>query len=238
MDYSTVASLPDEPLNIELNRLVEHAAAAAVELPRSYLGASIIGHECDREVQFSWWCKPLLPARVKSIFARGHFFESRTREQLVSAGFHFAPPEALEFTALDGLFKGHADGIIIAGPHLPGVYLPLPCIWEAKALNAKNFRAVGRDGLAKVFPKYAVQIAIYQRFLDKTNPALVTCVNSDSCEVLHFAMPYNAGRAEAAIDRAAAIIAATRADQLLPRFTSDPEDWRCKICAHRERCWK
>ena len=55
MDYSQAVSLPDEPLNIEILELLERAAAATMELPRSYLGASIIGHECDRQVQFDWW---------------------------------------------------------------------------------------------------------------------------------------------------------------------------------------
>jgi hypothetical protein len=238
MDYSQAVSLSDEPLNLELNALVERAAAATMELPRSYLGASIIGHECDRQVQFDWWIRPLLPARVKSIYARGHFFEKRMREQLVAAGFAFAPPEALEFTALDGYLQGHADGIIIAAPAVPGTYLPTPCVWECKALNAKNWRAVGRDRLAKVFPRYSVQISLYQYFLDTTNPALVTCVNGDNCEVLHFTLPFNAERARQAVDRAAAIIAATKAGELLPRFTTDPSDWRCKICSHRERCWR
>jgi hypothetical protein len=238
VDYSQAVDLADEPLNVELNALVERATAVTMELPRSYLGASIIGHECDRQVQFDWWVRPLLPARVKSIFARGHFFEARMREQLVAAGFAFASPEALEFTALDGYLQGHADGVVIAAPPLPGVYLATPCVWECKALNGKNWRAVGRDGLAKVFPRYSVQIGLYQRFLNKTNPALVTCVNADTCEALHFALAFNPMRTEQAIDRAIAIIAATRAGELLPRFTTDPNDWRCAICSHRERCWR
>ena len=130
--------------------------------------------------------RPLLPARVKSIFRRGHFFEALMREHLVAAGFVFAPMESCEFAALDGNFRGHADGILISGPHLPGAYLPFPCVWEAKALNAKNWRAVARDGLATVFPRYAVQVAIYQFYLGKPNPALITCVNANTCEVAAF----------------------------------------------------
>jgi hypothetical protein len=237
MDYSRAVDLIDEPLNIELNALVERAAAKTMELPRSYLGASIIGHECDREVQFAWWVRPLLPARVKSIFARGHFFEARIREQLIDAGFAFAPAEALEFSALGGALAGHADGIIIAAPAMPGIHFPLPAIWEAKALNAKNWRAVARDDLAKVFPKYAVQVAVYQYFLGKPNAALITCVNADTCEVLHFSLPFNATRAALAIERAERIVAATRAGELLPRFTDNPNDLRCRLCNFRPRCW-
>ena len=237
MDYSTAVDLLSDPLNVEINDLVERAAAKTMELPRSYLGASIIGHECDREVQFSWWVRPLLPARIKTIFARGHFHEARIREQLIGAGFAFAPPAALEFSALDGYLQGHADGIVIAAPAMPGVYFETPCVWECKALNAKNWRAVARDGLTKVFPRYSVQVSVYQFYIGKPNPALITCVNSDSCEVLHFVLPFNATRATQAIERATRIIAATRAGELLPRFTDNPNDLRCRWCSHKQKCW-
>jgi hypothetical protein len=236
IDFSDIGGLASQPLNIELNARVERATAAA-KLPRPYVGASVAGHECARQVQFDWFCTPDLPARVETIFARGHFFEARMREQLARAGLTFAPPEALEFVALDGCMQGHADGIVIAGPALPGAYLAFPCVWECKGLNAKNWRAVNKDGFAKTFPRYATQVALYQHFLNKPNPALVTCVNADTCEVLHFTLPFDPQRARATVERVEAIVAATRVGELLPRFTNDPKDWRCGICPHRQRCW-
>jgi len=183
------------------------------------------------------WTVPDLPARVKLIFDRGHALETIARTQLVQAGFVFAPPEALEFVALDGFLQGHADGVILSGPPMPGVNLVLPVIWEAKCLNSKNWRAVNKDGLVKTFPKYVTQIALYQRFLNQPNPALITCVNADTCEVLHFTLPFDAQRARATVERVEAIVAATRNGELLPRFTNNPSDWRCGICPHRRRCW-
>ena len=173
------------------------------------------------------------PARVRSIFARGHYFEIESKQQLVDAGFKFAPAEMLGFTAADGLMAGHADGIII---HVPGVEFAVPALWEHKALNAKNFRAVERDGLAKVFPRYAAQVALYQNFLGVTNPALITMVNADTCERLHFTVAFDARLAQEASDRAVTVIEATRAGELLPRFDPSCEDFRCKMCSHLERC--
>jgi hypothetical protein len=240
LDFSDAdggAKLSFQPLSVELNARIERAAATAAALPRIYLGASIVGHECARQVQYDWWCVPTLPARVRSIFDRGHYFEARAREQLIQAGFAFAPKEALEFVALDGFLQGHADGVVIAAPALPGIYIPLPAIWECKAINAKNWRAVDKNGFTQTFPRYATQVALYQHFFNKTNPALITCVNADTCEVLHLTLPFDARRAEEAIERAQMIIAATKVGELLERFTNDPDDWRCKICSHRGRCW-
>jgi hypothetical protein len=228
-------TLVDEPVNVEINARIDRAMVR--ELPRSYLGASAVGDECMRKTQYAWWSKPLLPARVRSIFDRGHYFEAHTRQRLVDVGFVFAPKEALEFSALGGVLQGHADGVVIAGQHLPGVYLPTPCVWEHKALNNKNFRAVLRDGFARTFPRYAAQVALYQKFLNKTNPALISVVNADTCETLHFALPYDARLAETWTERAAEIIAATRRGELLSRAYDSPEDWRCGYYEHHWKCW-
>jgi hypothetical protein len=232
------ANLSIEPINVAVNDAIERAAATAAELPHPYLGASIVGHECARRIQFDWWCKPELAARTREIFDRGHYFEERSRRHLMAAGFRFAPPEALAFTALDGALRGHADGIIIHGPDLAGAYLIYPLLWEHKCLNAKGWREVERDGLEKRYPQYLAQVSLYQAYLDVTNPALFTVMNADTCEWLHFLVPFNAERAQFWSDRAVNIIEATRAGELLPRAYDDPTDWRCRVCAHKERCWR
>jgi hypothetical protein len=232
------ASLSLEPINGAINEAIERVASATAELPRPYVGASIVGHECLRRIQYDWWCKPVLPARTREIFDRGHYFEERARRHLTAIGFKFAPPEALAFSAAEGAFRGHADGIIIHGPDLPGAYLIYPLVWEHKAVNAKNWRTVERDGLEKTFPQYAAQVALYQAYLDIANPALFTVTNADTCEWLHFLVPFNAERAQLWSDRAVNIIEATRAGELLPRGFDDPEDWRCRMCPHNERCWR
>jgi hypothetical protein len=113
---------------------------------------------------------------------------------------------------------------------VPG--LTYPCLWEHKCLQAKGWRAVERDGLVGLYNTYAGQVAVYQAYLEITNPALFTVVNADTCERLHFLL------AQLMSDRAVTVIEATRTGELLPRITEDPDDWRCKMCSHRERCWR
>lgn len=80
IDYSDAdKQLAREPLNTELNALIERATAAAARLPRAYLGASIVGHECARQVQYDWWVLPTLPARVRLIFDRPCLREAGAR---------------------------------------------------------------------------------------------------------------------------------------------------------------
>jgi hypothetical protein len=225
----------DLPVSIAINSVID--ASIVAEQTRGYLGASAVGHECLRRIQFDWMCDPGHPARLRDIFDRGHYFEGRSREHLIRAQFKFADAEQLKFTALEGPFSGHADGIFVGGPKIQDV--GYPCLWEHKAINAKGWRALDRDGLEKAYPQYAAQVAIYQHFLKvEQNPAVFTVVNADTCERVHLLIPYNAGLARATIARAETVIAATRAGELLPRFTGSQDNWKCRLCGHKERCWK
>ena len=228
--------LQREPLNVEINAAVERAVAATARLSRLYLGASIVGHECPRQIQYDWMCTPELSARVRLIFDRGHAFEALVRAQLVLAGFQFAPKEALEFVALDGFLQGHADGIVTSGPDCRSFHLSRDLGMQSpqrqkfsrrhpQRIHRRRFRAMRRR---------SPSISTSSR---SPIPALVSCVNADTCETLHLALPFDATRAKEAIACAQAIIDATRAGDLLPRFTGDPENFQCRICQHRRRCW-
>ncbi|HVI11456.1 MAG TPA: hypothetical protein VM822_01160 [Pseudolabrys sp.] len=225
------------PVNTAINVLLEQGGRIDPEQTRGYLGASAVGHPCMRQIQYTWLCDPAHALRTRDIFARGHFFEAQTREHFTRAGFTFAEPDRLAFEALDGWLRGHADGIFLNGPKIQGV--KYPCLWENKCINAKGWRSLDRDGLEKTYPQYAAQVALYQQFLaTNDHPAIFTCVNADSVELLHLLVPFDAERARAWIERAQTIINATRAGELLPRFTEDPDHWRCRLCGHKERCWR
>jgi hypothetical protein len=224
----------DLPISIAINAVID--ACFAAQQTRGYLGASAVGHECLRRVQYDWMCDPSHPARLHDIFDRGHYIEGRTREHFLRAQFKFAPDDRLKFVALDGMLTGHADGILISGPKISDI--AYPCLWECKGVNAKGWRSLDRDGLQKAYPQYACQIALYQHYLGvEENPAILSVTNADTCERLHLLVPYDPGVARATIMRAETVIAATRAGELLPRFTTSSDNWRCRLCSHKERCW-
>jgi len=166
-------------ISVALNALID--ASVLPEVTRGYLGASAVGHPCMRRIQYDWMCDPEHPARIRDIFDRGHYFERRSREHFVHAGFKFAPDERLRFRALAGMLSGHADGILVDGPKVCDI--AYPCLWECKSLNAKGWRSLDRDGLDKAYPQYAAQVSLYQHFLGANDhPAIFTAINADSCE--------------------------------------------------------
>ena len=225
------------PPNVAINTLIEEGARVEPERTRGYLGASILGNICARRIQYDWMCDPEHSLRLRDIFDRGHFFEAQSRERFIQAGFKFAEADRLKFEALDGMLRGHADGILVDGPKIPGV--GYPCVWEHKGVNNKGWLGLERDGLEKAYPQYAVQIALYQKFLGvDEHPAILTALNADSCERMHVLVPYDADCSKRYIEQAQRIIEATRRGELLERFTGDPNHYRCKMCGHRARCWR
>lgn len=232
------SNLSSSDVNTAVNAALDRAALTEQrEDRRTYLGASGIGSECLRKVQYDWQCDSTHPARTKRIFSRGHMFEEITVKAMAGAGFRMERgTPATGFSVADGLFKGHCDGIIMAGPEIEG--LKFPCLWEHKAIGASGWRKLEKDGIEKAYPQYYAQVQIYMAYLGlDENPALFTAVNSDNCEILHIAVPFNAEAAQSWSDRAVTVIRATQAGELLPRITDKPTDWRCKICSHKDRCW-
>jgi hypothetical protein len=225
--------------NKTVNELLNAAALAEErEARRNYLGASSIGSECLRKIQYDWRFDSVFPARTKRIFARGHLFEEISVKALGQAGFRMERhTPATEFSAAGGNFKGHADGIIVAAPESSG--LKIPCLWEHKALGDAGWKKIEKYGLKQAYPVYYDQCQLYMAYLGlDANPAVFSAVNANTCEMLHVLVPYNGAAAQAASDRAVTVIKATQAGELLDRIAKAAEDWRCKMCSHKERCWE
>lgn len=225
-----------DPINREIDRAIAERIAA--DEPRDYLGASALGSECLRKIQWDWKRRIPHEPRTQRIFDRGHWLEGMAAKLLDAAGFKIVRTgDATAFEQLGGMFKGHVDGIVIAGPKIEGV--TYPCLWECKGLGSKGWMKLSKDGLAKAYPGYADQVALYQAYLNLTeNPCIFTASNMDTMELLHLLIPFDQERAQIASDRAVQVIGAQLAGETLPRVTDNPEDWRCRFCSHREGCWK
>jgi hypothetical protein len=141
------SNLSTTDINAAINALMDAAALVEQrEERRTYLGASGIGSECLRRVQYDWQCDSVHAARTKRIFSRGHMFEEITVKALGQAGFRMERgTAATHFSAAEDLFKGHADGIIVAGPDV----LKYPCLFEHKALGSSGWKKIEKYGLAQ-----------------------------------------------------------------------------------------
>ena len=152
LDFNHGSLKKNDPPTVSdaVNAAIDAALMAkrAREPVRDYLGASIIGEECERKLQYNFTRTPVDPKRVLTpkqlrIFATGHhvedmaagtmdenaedMFRNVAAQFLTDAGFvleRYADPVAKKqfgFSALGGKFKGHTDGRLIGGPAIAGI---------------------------------------------------------------------------------------------------------------------
>ena len=179
LDFNPRPSMADR-----INALVDTALIAEREAtpPRTYLGASRLGHACERALQFEFAGAPKdegadFRGQTLRIFEIGHQLEDLAIRWLRAAGIDLytrkgnrPDGEQFGFSVAGGRIRGHVDGIIADAPAALG--LRTPALWECKTMNAKNWRACVKDGVTVSKPVYAAQIAIYQAYMEATVPGI------------------------------------------------------------------
>jgi len=211
---------------------------------RKYLGASSIGDECSRKIQYRYLNYPQdensgFSAQTLRIFEFGHGIEDYAAKWIKDAGFDLRTEdkmgEQFGFSIADDEIKGHIDGVICDGP----VDMGYPSLWENKSAKDTKWKSFQRMGVAKANPTYATQIALYQAYMDLTEcPALFTVVNKNTSEIYYELIPFDKELAQAASDKAVNILTASKAGDILPRIAQSKDFYLCKFCEFRETCWK
>ncbi len=250
LDYNKRPRIADR-----INAAVDAALEAEREAtpPRDYLGASRLGHACERALQFEFAGAPKdegqdFSGRSLRIFAIGHELEGLAIRWLRAAGLDLysrkgnrADGEQFGFSVAAGRIRGHVDGIVADAPATLG--LRTPALWECKTMNAKNWRETVAKGVTVAKPVYAAQIALYQAYMEATvpgisaAPALFTAINKDTAELHHEMVPFDADLAQRMSDRGVRILRATDAGELLPRIAANRDFFECRFCPWAERCW-
>lgn len=244
-------------LSDRLNWLIDEGIDASVETPRTYLGCSAIGGECERSVQLEYVAYAVnrdagrearctasacpFPARVRRIFERGHDVEDRAARWLRLARLLLVTEDPLtggqfEVSFLGGRLLGHADGILTCWRGEGDAPLPLPALWECKCLAHKYVTAARREHIRRSHPKYWYQMQLYMMGLHLER-GLITCVDADTMELYHELVPYDEGEAVKRLQRATRIFQATDAGELLPRAESTPAAVACRMCRVAKVCW-
>ena len=222
---------------------IDAAAAArnAAQPPRTYLGGSMLGWPCDRQLGFYWRRLPKDPGRevdgrLARLFATGHHIEPLVAGWFRDAGYDLVTHDdngaQFGWSIDGGKIRGHIDGAFLTGP--VGRF---PCLWENKGLKADKWTKLVANGLRAERWEYFVQCQVYmaQMQLDE-HPAMFTALNKDTSELYVEFVRFDPEVAAEAIGRGQKIVRSSRPQQL-DRVAKDPSDWRCKWCDWRERCW-
>jgi hypothetical protein len=213
----------------------KHKEEGDKQLVRKYLGASIIGHTCDR---YLWYCyhvgvKEEIEGRIYRLFRTGELEEIRVVAELELIGCEVHAfgenGEQFEVSALDDRFKGHLDGAVLGIPEAPKTWHVLEC----KTHNDKSFNKLKKEGVYTSKPMHYAQMQVYMHLTGMTR-ALYFAVNKNTDELYTERVKYNNIHAEAYMRRAKDII---ESEVPLDRCSSRPDYYECKYCSARELCW-
>ena len=171
-----MAAIPP-PINT-LPALIDRHHEKVSERPRFHMGASALGHHCDRWLwlSFRWVVVQTFPGRMLRLFRRGHMEEDVLMADMRAVGIEFSGAQAsVDF---GGFVCGSADAVIESGvPEAPR----RRHVAEFKTHNRASFKALVKDGVRKSKPIHWAQMQVYMLGLEIDRALYVAvCKDDDS----------------------------------------------------------
>lgn len=196
---------------------------------RSYLGASSLGKECDRELWYSFHInKGIDNPRVHRVMDYGHFSESYIVAMLRAAGYvvYDVDDDGKQYGFKDGIVAGNSDGVIMLNNE--------PYLFEAKSANDKRFKEMERLGVEKSNYVYYVQMQIYMKYLELEN-ALYFAINKNDGSIYMEIVKYSPMIANHAVLRGKEVI--SKEENEVERKYKSKAFFKCKYCSYQGECW-
>ena len=195
---------------------------------RPYLGMSILGHNCERYLWYTFrWCyTSSYDPRIMRLFKRGDREEPEIIETLKSVGVHVFD-EQQEVISIHGHSKGHIDGKCIGVIEAPKtVHLA-----EFKTMSDKYFKEVKKKGVKASKPVYYAQMQCYMKHTNLTR-ALFVAVNKNDDDMYIERVYYDEGFANDIMRRGEQIILS----EMPPKKKFEPTWYECKWCDAKAIC--
>lgn len=196
------------------------------------LGASQIGHECDRRLwlQLHWARKEHHDGRMHRLFAVGHAAEPRIIADLEEAGMEVtaideSTGKQFAFTHCGGHLVTKIDGVVIGVPGAEKTWHLL----ELKTANANRFRSISKGGCQN--SGYWVQVQISMR-LAGLERCLFVVENKDDSDLYIERVKHVPSETDAIIERCDRITNAATP----PDVSYKPSYYRCKMCHFAPLC--
>lgn len=229
--------------------ILEFSARTAPDWRRDHLGASRMGHECDRDLWLGFrWAQapdyrpdepyrlpgdPVPEGRMRRLFERGHAEEAHVVESLRAIGcdVRTVDPQTGQqwgFRDPGGHVAGSADGVILSGL----VESSKPHLLEIKTANAKQFDKMLAGGVEKSKPVHWTQMHVLMHRLN-LECALYVVVCKDDDRIYTERLHVDRTLAEQALARAQAVV---QIGVPPPRVAQSADAFPCRFCNHRNVC--
>lgn len=204
------------------------------EEPRRYLGASIIGHECEMYLwlMFRGVIAQKFDGRMFRLFERGRREEAEICRDLRSIGCKVWDKDEdgnqFGISFLGGHFRGHCDAVAVGIPEAPSK----PHVVEMKTHSSKSFADLKKKGVKLAKPMHHAQMMIYMYGME-IDDALYFAVNKDTDDLYTERIKLDKAEAEKIVAKAKKVIETYEPMKCATR----EDDYRCKMCEARTVCW-
>lgn len=228
-----MAQVP-EPVHTTVARIYEAYENDAEDGNRPHLGASLIGHACERYLwlTFRWVDAKKFPGRMLRLFETGQLEEARFVKNLRRIGVevHDVTPDGKQWRVSDlgGHFGGSMDGACVGLPEAPKTWHVL----EFKTHNDKSFNDLAKNGVAKAKPQHYAQMQVYMG-LTGMERALYLAVNKNTDELYSERVDFDPVEFAKLKARAERVI---NANEPPLRCSNDPSWYVCKMCDFHAHC--
>lgn len=213
--------------------LIDEIHEERQEQPRPHLGASMLGHKCDRWLwlSFRWAVVEKFSGRILRLFRRGHNEEQQIISDLRSIGLDVRTPSEGQSRVEFGCHvSGSLDARIEKG--VPGA-TKTPHVAEFKTHSLKSFNELKAKGVQVAKPMHWAQMQVYMLGTG-LNRALYVAVCKDDDRMHTERIELNKEAAQKLVDRGRRI---TLSDRMPEPLSTDPTWYECRYCAGHDQCF-
>lgn len=218
----------------QIQQLIDQHHADQKEPPRPHLGASMLGHHCDRWLwlSFRWAVVEKFPGRILRLFRRGHNEEAQIIRDLRAIGLDVRNPSSGQGRVDFGCHvSGSIDARIESG--VPGA-VKTPHVAEFKTHSLKSFNDVKAKGVKESKPMHWAQMQLYMLGTE-LNRALYVAVCKDDDRIYTERVRLDLPAAQKLVERGHRI---TQSDRIPEPISTNPTWYECKMCAAHDFCHK
>lgn len=202
---------------------------------RPHMGASLIGHICDRYIWLTWrWAlRPDFDGRMLRLFKAGQDAESRFMQELRDIGatvWEVDPDSGQQWrvSAVNGHFGGSLDGVAKGLPEGPKT----PAVVECKTHNDKSFKTLLSKGVKEAKPQHYDQMQVYMGLMELER-ALYVAENKNDSAVYTEWVHFDSDKFQVILDRATNLVESSTPPW---RISKDKDHFECKYCSMWKHC--
>ena len=212
----------------KLSKIIESHQENIIDETRNYIGASIIGSECLRQIwyEFKGTKAEGVPAKTRRTWAIGKKLEELVINWLVKSGITVLILDVTYSAKNVPIFRGHIDGLVKINKR--------NYILEIKTAKNASYNIFVNKGLKVWNPQYYAQIQSYMG-MSCVFSAYIIVLNKDNSELSDELVTFDGDFYKSLQDKAQMISTAVVEP---PRINGSPMFFKCKQCKFNKVCHK